>query len=1755
MNCKHTEIIYQPGEYRLVREMPPDNDATVEHQPGREVGELSERADSTKDTAPSEMLGDDVTRNDNPTQGSELEPGSDKNSNPATPIVSINSSESEGGMQSSKNGKDEGARDQPAETPPANDQPESKQEEFTENTASDINVAKRSIKQNYSNGTPAKHLEPGAKDSSHRRSLSTSLRRGRRRNSIALSRGSLDGGSDVMRPGKVHILNALQHIRTSKDAKRTPALAQTTQRAIEQFEHNADELPPAHLVLEPLRIVCTQGTHTDLKVTALECLAQMFSFSYLNEDTEDEEALLQSGAVPLLTRAVDMVCDVYEAEATDARLELHIMRALQAALCNEELPIHGPLMLKAVRQIYNVFVISRSKPNQTIAQVALTQASGAIFGRIKTRLQSDSTTQLTETSSENNVGTEEPLTLSQIQNAPEGPIEEDEETLSDQTEHEREVQDAFLLFRTLCKLSEKTDVAVNEVKSHGMRSKLFSLHLLHLTLKTHISVFSAKNLTVRFRNRGMRFAYAVKDYLCSTLSHNAASISPAVFEISAEIFWLILSNLRSEFKREIEVFFKEVYFTIMEMRTASSHQKQFFLELVARICNDPRALVELYLNYDCDPQASNVFENLIGLVVRLVVMPIAQLSQQQIEAWEADRNKNIAVYNLNQPPSAAMDHLLATGGRALENRDYPLEYAMKISALEALIGVLRSLLLWSQRGSIEAREPMVEQSRSENSLDNVEHTLEQDNPGQFETRKSNKKALDNAIAEFNFKPSRGVEAMVSSGLISERDPEQVARILLKTDGFDKKQIGEFLGGRDDFERQAMHHFVGAMDFHEMSFVQALRQCLQRFRLPGEGQVVDRYMLEFATKFHQDNPTVFTNATTPYVLAYSVVMLNTELHSPSIGSRKRMTLEDFIANNQGINDGLSLPDEFLREIYDEIASSEIVIESEHQDAAIKQTEPVSSGSWLRGSSGSHEAYLQASEVIVTKTAQLFKSLDRQREEVYYNASHIEHIRPMFEVSWMSILAGLSRGYQAPQSQTEVDLALEGMGLALRIACHFDIELARVSFVQTLLKFANLTHVAQLHQKNVATVNMVLRVALSEGGMLKESWYDVLLMVSQLERVQLIVQGVDPALVPDISTLWLNSSLPDEGYVPGDVVEAVTSRELVVACDQLLTQTANLSPLAMVDFVKALARVSLEEIEVSQGAPEPRTSALQKMVDVAHYNMARIRMEWRQIWKEMGDKFNTILVHSNERVVAFALDSLRQLSLRFLDLEELPHFKFQKDFLESFQYVMHYNQSSRIKALALECLRQMIVTKGAQLRSGWTAIFATIEIAAQQPNSEVIELAFSVMNLVYTDQIDSVVANEVFAEMLDALCVLASQSVSPKVALHSVEILHQLCSPARPITLWHPVFRRMHRVIMEGQDLEVRERCLRNLFNVITEQGGRFERVDWDRIFREDLFPLFAVLREPTPDNDDLSLWLSSTLIQALRSIVGLFAAYFAMLEHELDNFFLELLKTCICQENDTVSRVGNECLQQLIKENATRFTPQHWHIITTKLVELFKETLATELMDRQILEHPKPDAFRSTIAKTIQSLLITDTVRELIHVPEIFGNMPVSDILRLTTRLRISYSFARDFNRDHALRVELYHRGVVPQTPNLLLQEKKTSQAYISVSMRLYREKTRFENDPQARTDIAEELLPICKQIVKDYNSLNSSDHRYMKMLTPLVESVLLHFCAFADDDFSDHVGELYLEVIDILNKDMTKELRECVQKVLRRVADVQLVNK
>ena len=80
-----------------------------------------------------------------------------------------------------------------------------------------------------------------------------------------------------------------------------------------------------------------------------------------------------------------------------------------------------------------------------------------------------------------------------------------------------------------------------------------------------------------------------------------------------------------------------------------------------------------------------------------------------------------------------------------------------------------------------------------------------------------------------------------------------------------------------------------------------------------------------------NPEVFPSADVAFILAFSVIMLNTDLHNPNLKEDRRMTKEGFIRNNRGIStNGEDLPSEMLEDIFDRIQKNQISLKED--DAA-------------------------------------------------------------------------------------------------------------------------------------------------------------------------------------------------------------------------------------------------------------------------------------------------------------------------------------------------------------------------------------------------------------------------------------------------------------------------------------------------------------------------------------------------------------------------------------------------------------------------------------------------------------------------------------------------------------------------------------------------------------------------------------------------------------------------------------------------------
>ncbi|XP_064114341.1 IQ motif and SEC7 domain-containing protein 1-like isoform X3 [Macrobrachium nipponense] len=190
---------------------------------------------------------------------------------------------------------------------------------------------------------------------------------------------------------------------------------------------------------------------------------------------------------------------------------------------------------------------------------------------------------------------------------------------------------------------------------------------------------------------------------------------------------------------------------------------------------------------------------------------------------------------------------------------------------------------------------------------------------------------------FNKKPEKGITYLIGRGFL-ENSSQAVAKFLLTRKGLSKQMIGEYLGNlQNNFNMAVLECFAQEIDLSGMQVDVALRKFQTHFRMPGEAQKIERLVQVFAQRYCQCNRDIVAKLRDPetiFVMAFAIIMLNTDLHTASMKQEKRMKLEDFIKNLRGIDDGYDIEREMLEGMYQRIKSQEFRIGHDHVTQVLK-----------------------------------------------------------------------------------------------------------------------------------------------------------------------------------------------------------------------------------------------------------------------------------------------------------------------------------------------------------------------------------------------------------------------------------------------------------------------------------------------------------------------------------------------------------------------------------------------------------------------------------------------------------------------------------------------------------------------------------------------------------------------------------------------------------------------------------------------------
>ncbi|KAJ5152360.1 hypothetical protein N7492_010655 [Penicillium capsulatum] len=295
---------------------------------------------------------------------------------------------------------------------------------------------------------------------------------------------------------------------------------------------------------------------------------------------------------------------------------------------------------------------------------------------------------------------------------------------------------------------------------------------------------------------------------------------------------------------------------------------------------------------------------------------------------------------------------------------------------------------------------------------------------QLRSQRKTKKIIIKGAQLFNENPKAGIAYLAEHGIIEDpNNPVLVARFLKGTGRLSKKVLGDYISKRD--HEELLGAFVDLLDFSGRNVVEALRELLSSFRLPGESPLIERIVTTFSEHYMEKaKPEGIADKDAVYILTYAIIMLNTELYNPNVKSQNRMSCQAFARNLRGVNGGSDFAEEFLQEIYDSIKENEIILPDEHEnkhafDYAWKE---------LLGKSST------AGDTIVGETNM-------------YDAE-------MFEATWKPVVATLSYVFMSASDDAVYSRVVNGFDQCAQIAARYNLTDAFDRIVSALASISTL-----------------------------------------------------------------------------------------------------------------------------------------------------------------------------------------------------------------------------------------------------------------------------------------------------------------------------------------------------------------------------------------------------------------------------------------------------------------------------------------------------------------------------------------------------------------------------------------------------------------------------------------------------------------------------------------------------------------------------
>lgn len=232
-------------------------------------------------------------------------------------------------------------------------------------------------------------------------------------------------------------------------------------------------------------------------------------------------------------------------------------------------------------------------------------------------------------------------------------------------------------------------------------------------------------------------------------------------------------------KTEIEVFIANIFLRVLESRSTSYDQKSLVLEALHALCVDPLLITSLFLNYDCDFDAVDLYKNIVTSLTRVSQ---GKMKSRTGSHTELEQESELAISSLEvliKILRALLKLLELPGGIAPED-------TAKNILLKSIVQLDIGVAAIPSKVRLQKKSSIMSEDRDEHFSDTLDR------------KRSRQQHFEVGVVRFKQSIKKGLHYFVQHDFIT-MDAREVAEFILENrDILDKTAVGDLLGREHEY---------------------------------------------------------------------------------------------------------------------------------------------------------------------------------------------------------------------------------------------------------------------------------------------------------------------------------------------------------------------------------------------------------------------------------------------------------------------------------------------------------------------------------------------------------------------------------------------------------------------------------------------------------------------------------------------------------------------------------------------------------------------------------------------------------------------------------------------------------------------------------------------------------------------------------------------------------------------------------------------